>query len=116
MDFSDTRQVGRELDRYLAEFSDCFGRRDAEPFLEVYVASQKSDLQRRSAEPIVIRTGIVPYSLQVFLALANWNERRMIDYVQEIVARYHSRPYAFGPGETRSATPLVMRRPLCAVR
>ena len=60
MDFSDTRQVGRELDRYLAEFSDCFGRCDTESFQEVYMASQKTDLQRRSAEPIVIRAGIVP--------------------------------------------------------
>ena len=73
MDFSNTRQVGRELDRYLAEFSDCFGRCDTESFQEVYMASQKTDLQGRSAEPIVFRAGIVPHSLQVFLSF--WSSR-----------------------------------------
>jgi SRSO17 transposase len=80
----------------LAEFSDCFGRRDTESYLGVYVEGQNSDLQRKSAEPIALRAGIVPRSLQVFLASASWDQERMIDRVQEIVARDHSHPYAIG--------------------
>ncbi len=57
---------------------------------------QNSDLQRKSAEPIALRAGIVPRSLQVFLGSANWDEQRMIDRVQEIVVRDHSHPYAIG--------------------
>ena len=96
MDVAEIRRVGRGLESYLAEFSDCFGRCDTESYLEVYVEGQNSDLQRKSAEPIALRAGIVPRSLQVFLGSASWDEERMIDRVQEIVARDHSHPYAIG--------------------
>jgi len=96
MDVAEIRCVGRGLDRYLAEFSDCFERCDTESYLEVYVEGQNSDLQRKSAEPMALRAGIVPRSLQVFLGSASWDEERMIDRVQEIVARDHGHPYAIG--------------------
>mgnify|MGYP001590597740 FL=1 len=67
MDVAEIRRVGRGLETYLAEFSDCFGRCDTESYLEVYVEGQNSDLQRKSAEPIALRDCIVPRSLQVFL-------------------------------------------------
>jgi SRSO17 transposase len=96
MDVASVRRVGRGVERYLAEFSDCFGRCDTESYLSVYVEGQNSDLQRKSAEPMALRAGIVPRSLQVFLASANWDERRMVDRVQEIVARDHSHAFAIG--------------------
>ena len=96
MDVAKIRRVGRGLEAYLTEFSDCFGRRDTESYLAVYVKGQNSDLQRKSAEPIALRAGIAPRSLQVFLASASWDEERMINRVQEIVARDHSHPYAIG--------------------
>ena len=104
MDVAQIQRVGRGLEAYLAEFSDCFGRCDTESYLEVYVEGQNSDLQRKSAEPIALRAGIVPRSLQVFLGSANWDEQRMIDRVQEMVARDHAHPYAIGSvDETGSA-------------
>ena len=96
MDVAEIRRIGHGIERYLAEFSDCFGRCDTESYLEVYVAGQNSDLQRKSAEPIALRAGVVPRSLQVFLSSASWEEERMVDRVQEIVARDHSHPYAIG--------------------
>jgi len=96
MDVASIRRVGRGVARYLAEFSDCFGRCDTESYLGVYVEGQTSDLQRKSAEPMALRAEIVPRSLQVFLASASWDERRMVDRVQEIVARDHSHPFAIG--------------------
>ena len=96
MDVAEIQRVGRGLDAFPAEFSDCFGRCDTESYLEVYVEGQNSDLQRKSAEPIALRAGVVPRSLQVFLGSANWDEQRMIDRVQEIVARDHSHPSAIG--------------------
>ena len=108
MDVAEIRQVGLGMERYLAEFSDCFGRCDTESYLEVYVEGQNSDLQRKSAEPIALRAGIVPRSLQVFLGSGSWDEERMIDRVQEIVARDHSHPYAIGlideTGSTKKGT------------
>ena len=96
MDVAEIQRVGRGLEPFLEEFSDCFGRCDTESYLEVYVEGQSSDLQRKSAEPIALRAGVVPRSLQVFLGSANWDEQRMIDRVQEIVARDHAHPYAIG--------------------
>ncbi len=96
MDVAEIQRVGRGLDAFLAGFSDCFGRCDTESYLGVYVEGQNSDLQRKSAEPIALRAGIVPRTLQVFLGSARWDEQRMIDRVQEIVARDHSHPYAIG--------------------
>ena len=96
MDVAKIERVGRGLGAYLAEFSDCFGRCDTESYLEVYVEGQNSDLQRKSVEPIALRAGVVPRSLQVFLRSADWDERRMIDRVQQIVARDHFDPYAIG--------------------
>lgn len=96
MDVASIRRVGHGVERYLAEFSDCFGRCDTESYLGVYVEGQNSDLQRKSAEPMALRAGIVPRSLQVFLASASWDEQRMVDRVQEIVARDHSHAFAIG--------------------
>jgi SRSO17 transposase len=96
MDVAEIQRVGRGLEAFLAEFSDCFGRCDTESYLEVYVEGQNSDLQRKSAEPIALRAGIVPRSLQVFLGSASWDEERLVDRVQEIVARDHGDPHAIG--------------------
>ncbi len=108
MDVAEIRRVGRGLEAYLAKFSDCFGRCDTESHLEVYVEGQNSDLQRKSVEPIALRAGVVPRSLQVFLGSASWDEQRMIDRVQEIVARDHGHPYAIGlideTGSTKKGT------------
>lgn len=96
MDVGKIRSAWRGLRSFLGEFSDCFGRCDTESYLEVYVKGQNSDLQRKSAEPIALRAGVVPRSLQVFLGSAIWDEERMVDRVQELVVRDHSHPFAIG--------------------
>jgi len=47
MDVDEIRRVGRGLEEFLAEFSDCFGRCDTESYLAVYVRGQNSGLQRQ---------------------------------------------------------------------
>lgn len=37
MDAYQIKSVGRGIERFLAEFSDCFGRSDTESYLGVYV-------------------------------------------------------------------------------
>ncbi len=96
MDVHEIKTVGKAFEVYLGEFSDCFGRCDTASYLGIYVEGQHSGLQRKSAEPIALRAAIPPRSLQVFLASARWDEARMVDRVQEIVARDHSHPFAIG--------------------
>lgn len=92
MDVEQIRKVGRALPRFLDEFSDCFGRCDTRAYLKVYVKGQLSDLQRKSAEPMALRAGIPPRSLQAFLGLLEWNEDRRVDRLQWIVARDQAHP------------------------
>ena len=96
MDVAEIRQVGRGIEAYLGEFSDCFGRCDTEAYVEIYVRGQMSDLQRKNAEAIALQAGVVPRSLQVFLGWLSWDEARMVDRVQQIVARDHGHPCAIG--------------------
>src|SRR5512137_753666 len=96
MDAIEIRSVGRGVERFLAEFSDCFGRCDTESYLAVYVRGQNSNLQRKSVEPMALQAGIPPRSLQAFLSLLCWNEERMVDRVQQIVMRDHAHPKAIG--------------------
>ena len=96
MDVFEIRQVGRGIDTFLAEFEDCFGRCDTAAYLKVYVSGQNSDLQRKSAEPMALQAGIPPRSLQAFLSLLEWDDERMVDRTQQIVARDHAHPWAIG--------------------
>jgi SRSO17 transposase len=96
MDAGQIQRVGRGIKRFLAEFSDCFGRCDTESYLAVYVRGQNSSLQRKSVEPIALQAGIPPRSLQAFLSLLSWDEQRMVDRVQQIVMRDHAHPRAIG--------------------
>jgi SRSO17 transposase len=88
--------IGRRLKHFLRDFRDCFGRREPREHLEEYVHGQVSNLQRKSIEPMALETGTPPRTLQQFLESIKWDEVRMRDQVQQIVARDHADPQAIG--------------------
>jgi SRSO17 transposase len=88
--------LGKELSEYLSEFADCFGRSEPREHLQEYVCGQASDLHRKSIEPIALLNGTPPRTLQRFLESVQWDEERLRDRVQWIVARDHSHPQAIG--------------------
>ena len=88
--------LGKELVEYLSKFSDCFGRSEPREHLREYVRGQTSELHRKSVEPIALLNGTPPRTLQRFLELVRWDEERMRDRVQWIVARDHGHPHAIG--------------------
>jgi SRSO17 transposase len=96
MDVGQIRKVGRALPRFLDEFRDCFGRCDTRSYLRVYVDGQMSELHRKSVEPMALRAGVPPRSLQAFLGLLEWDEDRVVDRLQQMVARDHAHPWAIG--------------------
>ncbi len=96
MDAFEIAQVGRGIERFLAEFSDCFGRCDTEAYLSIYVRGQNSNLHRKSVEPMALQAGVPPRSLQAFLSLLKWDEDRAVDRVQQLVMRDHAHPKAIG--------------------
>jgi SRSO17 transposase len=96
MDVGQIGTLGQALPRFLDEFGDCFGRCDTRRYLRVYVDGQMSELHRKSIEPMALRAGVPPRSLQAFLGLLEWDEQRLVDRLQQIVARDHGHPWAIG--------------------
>jgi len=96
MDVKRIKGMGRELKTFLAEFDDCFARSESRERLRNYIGGQVSNLPRKSIEPIALAAGMPPRTLQCFLAMARWDEHRMRDRIQWIVARDHAHPQAIG--------------------
>lgn len=74
MDAGQIRSLHPQLIEYLARFADCFGRRDTREHLSVYVRGQLSNLREKSVEPIALKAGVAPRTLQEFLASYRWDE------------------------------------------
>ncbi len=88
--------LGQKLASFLALFADCFGRRDARELLRVYVKGQLSDLKRKTAEGMALKFHTAPRTLQRFLELIKWDEEKLRDRSQQIVAKDHAHPQAIG--------------------
>ena len=96
MDADQIRSLRPMLTRYLKRFEDCFARHDTRAHLPVYVGGQLSDLPAKSCEPIALEAGIAPRTLQEFLSQHHWDEGRMRERVQELVASEHAGPNSIG--------------------
>jgi len=96
MDAKQIKQLKPMLNKYLREFDDCFGRIEPTERLKAYVTGQLSDLKRKSIEPMADAAGLPPRNLQQFLSLHKWDEMRMCDTLQQIVASEHQHPYSIG--------------------
>jgi hypothetical protein len=88
--------LGKKLAAFLALFKDCFGRGEGRVLLAVYVKGLLSDVQRKTAEAIALRFGTAPRTLQRFLESIKWNEERLRERCQRIVASQHKHPRAVG--------------------
>jgi SRSO17 transposase len=86
MDADQIRGLKRRLDDYLSQFDDCFQRSDTRQHLGVYVNGQLSDLGQKSVEPIALKAGIPPRTLQEFLARYRWDEDAVRKRLHSLVA------------------------------
>jgi len=96
MDAKQIKQLKPMLNKYLRQFDDCFGRIEPTERLKAYVTGQLSDLQRKSIEPMADAAGLPPRNLQQFLSLHKWDELRMRDTLQHIVANEHPHSCSIG--------------------
>jgi len=96
MDAKAIGQLKGRLRRFLLLFEGCFGRREPREHLETYLCGQLSDLPRKSIEPMALRVGTPPRTLQQFLSGANWDQHAMRDLLQQQVAGRWSHPDAIG--------------------
>ena len=89
MDAKQIKQLKPMLNKYLQQFDDCFGRIEPVESLRAYITGQLSDLQRKSIEPMADAASLPPRNLQQFFSLHKWDEMRMRDTLQHIVASNH---------------------------
>ena len=89
-----TAQQIRALGPAMAKYLDEFGDFDTRYHLKEYVSGQLSDLPRKSVEPIAHLMDVPPRTLQEFLSLSVWDDDRLRDTVQRIVARDHAQEQA----------------------
>ena len=88
--------IGSLLYQFLRLFADCFSRRAGRQLLKIYVQGQLSDIQRKNCESIALTFGKAPRTLQRFLESIKWDEERLRDRCQQIIARDHAHPEAIG--------------------
>ena len=96
MDAKEIKNIGKKLAAFLKQFDDCFYRSQPRGHLKSYLRGQVSSLQRKSAEPIALLTKTPPRTLQRFLSYVHWDEQRLRDRIQWIVARDHAHPEGIG--------------------
>jgi SRSO17 transposase len=96
MDVNHIRQLEPKLTRFLDRFRDCFDRRDTRAHLGVYVRGRLSDLPQKSVEPIALEADVAPRTLQEFLSQHRWDEDRLRDRLQRLVAAEHRGPHTIG--------------------
>lgn len=88
--------LGKQLVAFLRLFADCFVRTEGRELLQVYVQGLLSGLQRKSVEAIALEFGKAPRTLQRLLESIKWNEKRLRDRCQELVAKEHAHADAIG--------------------
>ena len=96
MKVKDIANLGRMLARFLACFGDCFARPAGRELLEVYVRGLLSGVQRKNTEAIALDQGVAPRTLQRFLESIVWDEQKLRDRCQEMIANQHASPEAIG--------------------
>ena len=111
MDAGQIRSLQSRLTEYLSRFADCFGRRDTREHLSVYVRGQLSDLGEKSVEPIAVKAGVAPRTLQEFLASYRWDEDGLRKRLHTIIANEHASPRSIGVIDETSDTKKGVKTP-----
>ncbi len=90
------KSMGRLLTSFLGMFGDCFSSVAGRRLLRFYVQGQLSDIQRKNCEAIALKFQQPVRTLQRFLESIKWDEQKLRDRCQQIVARDHACDEAIG--------------------
>lgn len=88
--------IGSQLYQFLRMFGDCFSRTAGKRLLRIYVQGQLARVQRKNCEAIALTFGECPRKLQRFLESIKWDEQKLRDRCQQIIARDHGHRDAIG--------------------
>lgn len=96
MSLQDIAALGKLLGQFLSLFADCFRRPAGRLLLAVYVRGLLSNVQRKNVEALALAQRVAPRTLQRFLESIRWDEERLRDRCQQLVAAEHADPEALG--------------------
>ena len=96
MSVKDIAKLGKLLVQFLVGFAGCFARPQGRALLAVYVRGLLSNVPRKNAEAIALDQNVAPRTLQRFLESIVWDEEKLRDRCQQIVATGHASPEAIG--------------------
>lgn len=96
MSLQDIAALGKLLGQFLSLFSDCFRRPAGRLLLAAYVRGLLSNVQRKNVEALALAQRVAPRTLQRFLESICWDEERLRDRCQRLVAAEHADPAALG--------------------
>lgn len=90
------RSLQPALAALLARFRRCFKTVNTFTHWQRYLAGLMTDLKRKSIEPIALAAGVPVRTLQEFLAFFVWDEGRVNDILQQLVADERASDDAIG--------------------
>ena len=96
MTLKEIKDVGRLLTSFLLLFADCFASLAGRRLLSIYVKGQLSDIQRKNCEAIALKFNLAPRTLQRFLESIKFNEEKLRERCQQVIARDHAHDEAIG--------------------
>ena len=96
MSLQDIAALGKLLGQFLSLFADCFRRPAGRLLLAVYVRGLLSNVQRKNVEALALAQGVAVRTLQRFLESIRWDEERLRDRCQQLVAAEHADSEALG--------------------
>ena len=105
MSLQDIAAFGKLLAQFSSLFADCFRRPAGRLLLAVYVRGLLSNVPRQNVEAIALAQRVAPRTLQRFLESIRWDEERLRDRCQQLVAAEHADPEAWGVIDETGTTP-----------
>lgn len=90
------RSLQPALVALLKRFRPFFKRQKTFQYLLCYVAGLMAELKRKSIEPIALAAGVPVRTLQEFLSFFDWDDRRVDDALERMVADEHASAHAIG--------------------
>ena len=88
--------ASERFDQYMDHLAAGLGHADREAGLKGYCTGLMLPLSRKSVEPMALQARVAPRTLQEFLSWLQWEEDRLRDRLQAIVAVEHSGPHTIG--------------------
>jgi len=96
MDIEQMASLLPALKAFLQRFRACFRRERTFGYLARYVGGLMADLDRKSIEPIALAMDVPVRTLQEFLSMFVWDDERLDDALQRLVADEHGSVRAVG--------------------